>query len=316
MSVVRIALGLCLCAVLACQSNKSRHVLTGNEYARDGLLKEAVSAYRLALQKDPNNHAASRNLGLLYVRMGKYSLAIKHLRRSLDFFRNDFDIHFYLGEAYRSKERYAEAIYRYRSAINIKPDAPEALKSLGWTYYKINLLQDAEATIKKFLTLDRNDYDGVIILARVYFRQNRYKSAMKLIEAYRAKVDARSLSYLQSIEGDINMKAGRIKVAMQLYRDALRKSPMLVGALLGLGRVAIKQKHPQHAIRYLKRAVRLNPKSSQAHMLLGQAYEGINVRKSLDYYRRYKQLARQQREPANQVAIVNSRIERLQKATN
>ena len=316
MILTRLALSLCLSALLSCQSTKSRHVLTGNEYARDGLLKEAAGAYNLALQKDPNNHTASRNLGLLYVRMGKYSLAIRHLRRSLNSFHNDFDIHFYLGEAYRSKEKYAEAIYRYRSAINIKSDAPEALKSLGWTYYKINLLKDAEATIKKLLAIDRNDYNGVIILARVYFRQNKYQKAMKVIETYRAKVDARSFSYLQSIEGDINMKAKRVKVATRLYRDALRKNPMLVGALIGLGRVFLVQKQQQNAIRYLKRALRLNPKSSQVHMLLGQAYESTDIRKSLSHYRLYKRLARQQREPATQVAIVNSRMENLKRAAN
>lgn len=317
MTVTKLSLSICLfIALLSCQSNKSRHVFTGNEYARDGLLKEAAGAYNLALQKDPSNHTASRNLGLLYVRMGKYSLAIKHLRRSLSSFRNDFDIHFYLGEAYRSKEKYAEAIYRYRAAINIKPDAPEALKSLGWTYYKINLLQDAESTIKKLLALDKNDYNGVIILARVYFRQNKYQRAMRVIEAYRTKVDARSLSYLQSIEGDIRMKAGRTKTAAGLYRDALRKNPMLVGALIGLGRVFLAQKKPQQALRYLKRAVRLNPKSSQVHMLMGQAYESTNVRKSLSHYRLYKKLARQQREPASQVAIVNSRIKTLKRDAN
>lgn len=313
---MNLLLSLCLFALLACQSSKSRHVLTGNEYARDGLLKEAAGAYILALKKDPDDHTASRNLGLLYVRMGKYSLAIKHLRRSLDSFRNDFDIHFYLGEAYRSKEKYAEAVYRYRAAINIKPNAPEALKSLGWTYYKINLLQDAEVTIKKLLEIDRNDHNGAIILARVYFRQNKFQSAMKIIKAYRARVDARTLSYLQSIEGDIYMKADRVKMATKLYRDALRKNPMLVGALTGLGRVFLVQKQPQIAIRYLKRAVRLNPKSSQVHMLLGQAYEGTNIKKSLHYYRQFKKLARQQREPANQVAIVNNRMKSLKRAEN
>ena len=302
-------------SVIACQSTRSRHNLIGNEYARDGLLKEAVGAYYLALRENPNNYAAHRNLGLLLVKMGKYDRAIKHLKKCLYRYKNDFDTNFFLGEAYRSKGKLAEAIFRYRSAINIKPNAPEALKSLGWTYFKINLFSEAKRTINKLLAIDRNDVNGVIILARIYYKQGDYQKTFKIINKYRDRVSPNTLSYFQGIEGNIHMELGRVKVATKLYLAALRSNPLLPGALIGLGKAFLLRKQHEKAARYLERAARLRPKFSEVHLLLGEAYELTDKKKSLRHYQIYHTLGKQQREPARRLAAIKTKIELLKKIT-
>lgn len=305
---------LALLLLLACQTTQSRHVLTGNEFAKDGLLKEAVSSYRLALREDRNNWTAHRNLGLLLVKTGKYDRAIYHLRKSLPRFRRDFDTNFHLGEAYRAKEKFAEAIFRYRFALGIKPNAPEVLKSLGWTYYRLNLLNEARQMINKLLTIDRDDYNGAIILARIYLKQHDFQKSLEVINSYRDVADQRALPYFQGIEGDVYLEMNKIKSAASLYLTALKSNPLLPSALLGMGKIFLMRGQNKKAIRYLERAVRLRPRHTQVHLLLGKAFEPLDVRRALKHYQLFRKLARRKPESPAQVAAVSSKIATLQKS--
>lgn len=306
---------LLLLLPLGCQTTQSRHVLTGNEFAKDGLLKEAVSSYRLALRENRNNWTAHRNLGLLLVKTGKYDKAIYHLRKSLPRFRRDFDTNFHLGEAYRAKEKYAEAIFRYRSALNIKANAPEALKSLGWTYYRINLLNEAKQMIHKLLTIDRDDYNGAIILARIYLKQHNFQKSLEVIRNYRDVAEQSALPYFQGIEGDVYLELNKVKTAARLYLAALKSNPLLPGALLGLGKIFLTRGQNKKAIRYLERAVRLRPRHTNVHLLLGKAFEPVDVQKAIKHYQLFRKLARHKSESPAQVAAISSKIATLQKST-
>ena len=305
---------LALLLLVSCQTTQSRHVLTGNEFAKDGLLKEAVSSYRAALRENPDNRTAHRNLGLLLVKTGKYDRAISHLRKSLPRFRRDFDTNFHLGEAYRAKEKYAEAIFRYRFALSIKSNAPEALKSLGWTYYRINLLNEAKQMISKLLTIDRDDHNGAIILARIYLKQQNFKKSLGVINNYRDVADQQTLPYFQSIEGDVYLEMNKTKAAANLYLTALKSNPLLAGALLGMGKIFLMRGHNKKAIRYLERAARLRPRQTQVHLLLGKAFEPSDVRQALKHYQIFRKLARSKPESPAQVAAVKNKIAALKKS--
>ncbi len=305
---------LLMLLLLSCQTTPSRHVVTGNEFAKDGLLKEAVGSYREALRENPHNWTAHRNLGLLLVKTGKYDRAISHLRKSLPRFRRDFDTNFHLGEAYRAKEKYAEAIFRYRFALGIQPDAPEALKSLGWTYYRINLLGEAKQMINRLLTIDRADHHGAIILARIYLKQRDFQKSLTVISNYREVADQNTLPYFYSIEGDVHLEMNKIKSAAGLYLTALKSNPLLPGALLGMGKIFLLRGQNKKAIRYLERAARLRPRQTQVHLMLGKAFEPSDVRLALKHYQIFRRLARSQPESPAQVAAVNDKIAALRKA--
>lgn len=302
---------LLLFLLVACQTIHSRHVLRGNEFARDGLLKEAVNSYQLALKKDRQNWTAHRNLGLLLVKTGKYDRAIYHLTKSLVRFEKDFDTNFYLGEAYRAKERYSETIFRYRYALNIKPNAPQVLRSLGWTYYQINLLGEAKQVIRKLLTIERRDYNAAIILARIYLKEKNYQRSLDIIRTYGESANKNSLPYFQGIEGDVYLEQGKAKSAASLYFRALRSNPLLPGALIGLGKIFLKNGQNKKAILYLRRAERLQPRHTQVHLLLGEAFETIDVKKSLKHYQAYRRLARKKPVSPQQIALVRDKIKSL-----
>ena len=104
------------------ETNQSSLVNQGNHLAKDGLLREAVEAYKKALLKDPSNATAHRNLGIVLLKAGDAESSIINLEKSMSDFEENFDANFYLGEAYRAQDKYAEAIYRYQKALKIQED--------------------------------------------------------------------------------------------------------------------------------------------------------------------------------------------------
>lgn len=268
----------------AAQQQQPSYIILGNQYARDGLLREAVDAYKKALQKEPENATAHRNLGIVLVKAGDFPGAIAHLERSMASFEDNYEANYYLGEAYRATDKYGEAIFRYKSALKIQKDEPKALKSLAWSYYKIRYYSEALLMTQKLTAITPNDDQVPIILARIYLKLKREKDALALLHRGAEKAPAASKPYYQSVEAEIQYAMGASSDALATYRQALKTQPMLAGALLGAGRILLETGKTAEAIDHLERAVRVKPKLYEGHYYLGKALEKSNPQRALRFF--------------------------------
>ena len=94
-------------------------------------------------------YQATRNLGIVQVKLGDYEKAIENLKFSLLKYPNNYQNNFYLGEAQRALGDFDNAIYSYKSALNVRPRDFNATKALAWSYYKIKYLSAALKTINE-----------------------------------------------------------------------------------------------------------------------------------------------------------------------
>ena len=76
-------------------TSDKNYIAIGNQYAKDGLLREAAESYKKALAKKYKKSTANRNLGLVLVKMGEYKAAIRHLEKSMSKYESDFDANFF-----------------------------------------------------------------------------------------------------------------------------------------------------------------------------------------------------------------------------
>lgn len=266
-------------------------VAAGNQYARDGLLREAVEAYKRALQKEPENMIAHRNLGIVLVKAGDFANAITHLEKSMSSFDDNFDANFYLGEAYRATDKYGEAIYRYKNALKIQKDEPRASKSLAWSYYKIRYYSEALTLAQRLSTIAPNDDQAPIILARINLKLKRESEALAILRKAIEKAPAASIPYYQSVEAEVLHRQGATLDALNTYKKALKSQPMLAGALLGVGRILLEEGKAKEAEDYLERAVRIKPKLYECHYYLGVALEASNPKRALRYFSHFRKNA-------------------------
>jgi len=286
----------------------------GNQYARDGLLREAVDAYKIALTKEPANLVAHRNLGIVLVKAGDYSGAASHLEKSLAGFSDNFDTNFYLAEAYRALDNYGEAIFRYKSALKIQKEEPRALKSLSWCYYKTHYYTEALNIAQRMQITHPADDQIPVIIARIYLRLKRENEALNIIRKAMAQTKAASRPYYQSVEAEILQAKGSTNEALAVYKQALKQQPMLAGALLGSGRILLEQGKTAEAVDSLERAVRIKPKLFEGHYYLGKALEASNPQKALRYFAHFRKNAAADPELLDLVQDAKRRIGSLSKS--
>lgn len=299
-----------------CQTTpKKNYVAIGNQYAKDGLLREASEAYKKALAKSPNHAAAQRNLGMVLVKLGDYRGASRHLEKSMKKYERDFDANYYLGESYRAQDKYAEAIFRYKRALKIKEGDPRALKPLTWSYFKIRYYSEALVHARELQKVAGSDDQTAIIVARTLLKLKRANEALATVRTARKTMAKTSRAFFNSVEGDILYELGENKKAEDMYRDALKDQPLLAGALLGLGKCMLSMDKTKQAISYMERAVRVRPRLTEAHYLLAKAYEPTDKDKALKYYQYFRKQASADPEFIAKLTEVKQKIGALQSAT-
>lgn len=311
---------LALFCLTSCQtapkSQNEALVELGNEYAADNLLREASDVYKKALQNNPRNRLARRNLGIVQIKAGSYEQAVSNLERVIGAFEKSFDSNFYLAEGYRALGKYAEAIYRYKKALQLKPEHSRTMKALAWSYFKIRYYSQALEIAKKLRKLSPNDGQVAIILARTLEKLRKSDIALKLLRKAKAKAQPSAIAYFESVEGDLLQAMNRCNEAIKTYRSALKVQPLLAGSLLGLGRCYLGMGKVSNAISYMERAVRIRPNLTEAYYLLGKAYEKTNRQKSITYYKKFRHQAGKDPEFLARMSEVRNRISALSKRSS
>lgn len=283
----------------------------GNAFARDGLYREAVDQYKSALVSMPEHPAAHRNLGMVLVKTGDYQGAITHLEAAMKRYSDDFDANFYLAEAYRAKDRFADAIFRYQSALRVEPKDSKALKALAWTFFRIRYYAETLATVRRLKREDPSDHQATIIEARALLKLHRDKEALALVQKTKEQLDKKTLPFFLSVEGDILAALGDRDRALATYREALRLDPLLAGALLGQGQVLLDRGDASKAIPFLERAVRVRPNMAEGHLALGKAYSTIDRKKAAKYYSYFAKLAANDPEFTSELPAVRRKLAEL-----
>ena len=252
-----------------------------NQFARDGLYREAINAFRDILDKEPDHIESKRTLGILLVKIGQYKEAIKILEKVARSLASDFESNYYLAEAYRTQDQYADAIFHYKIALSSNPDHIQTMKALAWSYYQIRYYKAAFDVARRLRKLASGDVQIDIILARILNKMGNPKVALSLTKKSIVLAKKGEIPYLHSVLGDIYYNLDDFKLAEESYRSALKDQPLLAGALMGLAKCMLKNdSNTELARTYLERAIRLKPKLIEAYYYLALSYEKSDPEKS------------------------------------
>ena len=301
------------------KESDSKLLQEANQYARDGLYREALYAFNQFLEKNPEDAAANRTVGIIYVKTGAYKKAAQYLDKAFATFPNNFELNFYLGESMRMQARYGDAIYHYKRALEVDTKNTSALKALSWSYYNIRYYSEAIRTAKQLKLLAPNDFQVAIIMSRILNKISMNDKALALLNRSQTLANADSIPFLNSVKGDILLSMGEREAAEQAYRKALQDQPLLPGALIGLAKKLIDDKDKKNndtAVVYLERALKIRPNLFEAYYLLGKAYSKTNPSKSLEYYKTFSKEASYDPSFQQELAEIRPQLIEARKASN
>lgn len=252
----------------------------GNEYARDGLYREALSSYRTAQKQEPDNPAIVRNIGIVELKLGLFDKSVISLTKSLSYFTNNFETNYYLAEALRGKNDLDNAIFRYQRALEINPKDIQAKKGLAWCLMTIDRLDLAKSLLAgKGL---EKDPQAIILSARILVKQGRAADALSLLQSLEGKTSAFVAPYLASAIGDVQLALKNPKESLKQHLLALKTVPLMFSALLGAANAQLELKQIDRSKILAEQASRVQPNNPEPWRTLANIAKALGDAKEAE----------------------------------
>jgi Flp pilus assembly protein TadD len=180
-----------------------------------GQTDQQLAVLKTVADANPGNAAVQALYGKKLVSAGRSGEAIPVLERAIAG-GADWRAYSALGSAYDQQQRYAQARDNYNKALQLKPNEISVLNNIGMSYILEGNLKEAEATLRKAMTLPtgRNAAQIRQNLALAVGLQGRFDEARKIASedlppdqieanmAYLQKMLARPNTWQQLSEGE------------------------------------------------------------------------------------------------------------------
>ncbi|MGH2569301.1 MAG: tetratricopeptide repeat protein [Bacteroidota bacterium] len=168
-------------AIQAVPKDFRMHLLSGMSYSQLGQSDKAIEALEQSLALKPNDINALSNLALAYDGMEQFLKSDSLYERALAI---DPDSHLILNNySYSLAERGIQlerALAMAERAVTAEPKNASYLDTLGWIYFKLKKLQDAERYIAEAVATGRASATVHEHLGDIYFHLGEKTRAMEL----------------------------------------------------------------------------------------------------------------------------------------
>ncbi|MDH5358248.1 MAG: tetratricopeptide repeat protein [Gammaproteobacteria bacterium] len=198
--------------------------LYGNALAGQNKFKDAVMAFRKAIDIDPTVAEIHFNVGILLTNLNRTDEAITSYKKAVSLKPSLTDAHYNLGTALQEQGKFEYAAKSYQKAVDCEPGFFEALVNLGVVLQEQGRLAESIDTYKRALTIQQD--------AKVYFNMGTaLKNEGKLEEAIDSYNQALAIepnyAEVHSNLGEVLRDQGRYDESVLFYRQALALDPDL-----------------------------------------------------------------------------------------
>lgn len=324
-------------------SSAALNYTLGNIFIQQGMAKEAIAQYEIAIGKFPTFRRAFKNLGLAQIQSGLYEESIKNIVKAVELGDGSGDTFGLLAYSYLNTDNYAAALEGYRQASLLNPSNKEWRIGKAEALMRTERYPEAISEFKELLEEDSNRTAFYTSIANAYIAMNDPETAAIYLEILRRK-EAANPSAL-GLLGDIYINQGLPSLAVKSYLEAVEsnsfstskairtlqaflqrqnfdEAEMFLNRLNNLresgfsqdetrevlnieAQLALGRGNDAEAAAILEKVLESDPVNGNALMLLGGYYhrEG-NLEEAVFYYERAVQIASRQRAAQLQLARI------------
>ena len=170
-------------------------------YKEKGMTAEAVELITAGLAIEPENKELLFDLGVIYDRQGKTDLALEQMAALLALDPDHADALNYIGYTYADQGiRLDEAEAMIKKALSLKPENGYIIDSLGWVYFRKGLLEDALFELQRAAALIPDDPVVLEHLGDIYQELNDPVTALDYYKKALEKKDEDREAIKEKIE--------------------------------------------------------------------------------------------------------------------
>ncbi|HEY3025179.1 MAG TPA: tetratricopeptide repeat protein [Pyrinomonadaceae bacterium] len=235
-----------------------------------GDLKAAISGFREALRQDATLFGAWQDLGLAYIKSGRWNEAVENFAELSKRQPDAVEVAYFYALSLYNAGRVAEAEREARRTLRLDAGTSAAHTLLGIILASRGDA-DAEASesLSQAVALDPSSFDAHFYLGRVQYTMRYYAAAVQSLRAA-LKLNPKHAE-ARFFLGTALEAAGDSQSALGEYQKLIEIEPQSAMGQVGLGALLVKQGKTEEAIGALKRATALDGKSFEARWALGRA---------------------------------------------
>jgi tetratricopeptide (TPR) repeat protein len=153
-----------------------------------------------------------KNLGVVYIEVGKYQEAAWQLEKILNKDPNDHLTHSDLGKVYVALGRYEEAKHQLQKAIELQPQNPIYYENLGLFFMNLKSYEESKEVFQKALQVDSSYVPNYKNLGFAYAHSGENKEAIRYLELYlKYEPKAKDRNYIQELIKQLKVKEKELR---------------------------------------------------------------------------------------------------------
>ncbi|MBZ5564182.1 MAG: tetratricopeptide repeat protein [Acidobacteriia bacterium] len=209
-------------------------------------------------------------LGAADAQAGKHEDALRAFRQAAELAPREEERWLDLTRELMERQAYVDAVAAAQEGLKHNPRSYALHLRLGAAYLKAARYHEAEAEFRKLVDEEDPYPTSAIGLAQVLLRTSRPQQAAEELARVRERLGPSFLlAYFRGIALD---RAGQPDAALRELQEAVRLNPRSAEAHQWLGKVELRLRQDRPAVAELREALRLDPNNAPARRLLAQAY--------------------------------------------
>ncbi len=285
-----LALG-CLTRATAIAPHNAEHLAAlGDVLHRAGRDVDAQDAYCRAAAVTPGHTNVHARLAHLLLQQGRAVESTEAYRLALRFDPTNASIHRGLGRALEVQGSHSEALEAFQRSIELNPHDPKSYVDFGYALLHVGAVKHAVTIFRRGLLCGANEFELHAGLAKALLRAGSFEEAVRACtDALMVNPDSVDVcrDLVCGLEllghrdetiwawcsyGTALARRDQFSDAADAYREALKRKPNCLRALIGLGCVSLQLAEPHEAVARLEAARAIDPANARVHQRLGWAY--------------------------------------------
>jgi tetratricopeptide (TPR) repeat protein len=240
-----------------------------------GDIPAALQAYREALQYDPQQTNAQRQLARLLGANGAADEGIRILTQALTTYHQDASLHADLAELLCKVGQYDQAIGAYRQAIALDPDQAAYLLGLGLTLYEQGNAAEAQQLISQAIERMPERAD---LHAAIGAQALRHQQWQRALQAYQqaAALQPHQAEYLRAL-AQASYQLGQIRHARHFLARAILADRHAIATWQAVGQLHMLTGGWLQAIRAFQRTGPTPPAREQIALAYAADGQSMNA---------------------------------------
>lgn len=176
---IRKAQDSCMEAIQISKDSAPIHITMGIIYRDTGQYEDALSEFKTALEYEPNNEKAYREMARTFQMMGDTQKAEEFYKTAIDLVPSFWGGYNHLGYFYYRTGQIDKAVSMFLKVIELTPDNARGYNNLGGSYASMGRLDLAEPILEKAIEIQPSG-SNLNNLATVYFNQGKFTKAEEI----------------------------------------------------------------------------------------------------------------------------------------